>query len=69
MSGPNAGMVSAAMNTAGQIGGTLSPIVFAWITERWESAYALGLIAFLYLLGAACWLVVRAPKISLETSS
>ena len=69
MSGPNAGMVSAAMNTAGQIGGTLSPIVFAWITERWESAYALGLIALLYLLGSACWLAVRAPAVSWETSS
>jgi MFS family permease len=62
LAGPNAGVVSAAMNTAGQIGGTLSPIVFAWISMRWESAYALGLIALLYLFGAACWLAVRAPK-------
>jgi len=44
-----ASLASAAMNTAGQIGGTLSPIVFAWITIRWSSAYALGLIALLYL--------------------
>jgi MFS family permease len=62
LAGPNAGVVSAAMNTAGQIGGTLSPIVFAWITAHWESAYALGLIALLYLVGAGCWLAVRAPK-------
>ncbi|MEO7144034.1 MAG: MFS transporter [Bryobacteraceae bacterium] len=55
LSGQNAGVVSAAMNTAGQIGGTLSPIVFAWISERWDSAYALGIIAGLYLVGAGCW--------------
>lgn len=61
IAGRNAGVVSAAMNTAGQIGGTLSPIVFAWVTERWESACALGIIALLYLVGAACWIVVRPP--------
>ncbi|HEY3940674.1 MAG TPA: MFS transporter, partial [Bryobacteraceae bacterium] len=53
LSGPNAGVVSAAMNTAGQIGGALSPIVFAWFTERWNSADALGIIAVLYLMGAS----------------
>lgn len=61
LSGRNAGFVSAAMNTAGQIGGTLSPIVFAWVTERWNSEYALGIIAFLYLVGAACWIWVKPP--------
>jgi ACS family glucarate transporter-like MFS transporter len=61
LSGRNAGFVSAAMNTAGQIGGTLSPIVFAWIAERWDSMYALGIIAVLYMMGAACWAWVRPP--------
>ena len=61
LSGRNAGFVSAAMNTAGQIGGTLSPIVFAWTTERWDSMYALGIIAILYMMGAACWAWVRPP--------
>jgi MFS family permease len=61
LSGRNAGFVSAAMNTAGQIGGTLSPIVFAWTTERWDSMYALGIIALLYMMGAACWAWVRPP--------
>jgi MFS transporter, ACS family, glucarate transporter len=61
LSGRNAGFVSAAMNTAGQIGGTLSPIVFAWITERWDSMYALGIIAGLYMAGAACWMWVKSP--------
>ncbi len=62
LSGRNAGFVSAAMNTAGQIGGTLSPIVFAWIAERWDSMYALGIIAGLYMAGAACWMWVKSPQ-------
>jgi MFS family permease len=61
LSGRNAGVVSAAMNTAGQIGGALSPIVFAWVTQRWNSADALGIIAVLYLVGASCWWWVRPP--------
>jgi MFS family permease len=61
IAGRNAGFVSAAMNTAGQIGGTLSPIVFAWVTERWDSVYALGIIGGLYLAGAVCWVWVKAP--------
>jgi MFS family permease len=62
LSGRNAGFVSAAMNTAGQIGGTLSPIVFAWTAERWDSMYALGIIAVLYMAGAACWAWVKPPQ-------
>ena len=61
LAGPNAGFVSAAMNTAGQIGGTLSPIIFAWVTQQWDSVYALGIIGALYLAGAVCWIWVKAP--------
>jgi len=49
------------MNTAGQIGGTLSPIIFAWVTQQWDSVYALGIIGALYLAGAVCWIWVKAP--------
>jgi MFS transporter, ACS family, glucarate transporter len=61
IAGRNAGFVSAAMNTAGQIGGTLSPIVFAWVTESWDSVYALGIIGGLYFAGAVCWVWVKDP--------
>jgi hypothetical protein len=61
LAGRNAGFVSAAMNTAGQIGGTLSPIIFAWVTQAWDSVYALGIIGALYLAGAVCWIGVTAP--------
>ncbi len=49
------------MNTAGQIGGTLSPIVFAWTSEHWGSVSALRIISALYQLGAECWWFVRPP--------
>jgi MFS family permease len=64
MSGPNAGFVSAAMNTAGQIGGTLSPIAYAWISQTWNSGYALGLMAVLYLFGGLCWIWVKPPRLT-----
>jgi MFS transporter, ACS family, glucarate transporter len=59
LAGPSAGFVSAAMNTSGQVGGAMSPIVFAWVSERWNSVYALAIIAVLYLLGALSWWWVR----------
>lgn len=68
ISGPNAGFVSAAMNTAGQIGGTLSPIAYAWISQTWNSAYALSLMAGLYLLGGLCWIWVRPPRMYVISS-
>src|SRR6202012_4701659 len=54
--GNYAGTVGAAMNTSGQIGGVLSPLVFAAITRndsRWSTP--LFLTAGLYFVGALCW--------------
>jgi len=54
--GEHAGVVSACMNTAGQIGGVLSPIVLAFAVERfgnWNAPlYSYGV---LYFAGACCW--------------
>lgn len=54
--GKHAGVVSACMNTAGQIGGVLSPIVLALVVERfgnWNAPlYSYGV---LYFAGACCW--------------
>ena len=64
--GGNAGVVSAAMNTAGQIGGVLSPVVLALVVERFASWSApLYLTGGLYMLGALCWLWVD-PSTPLE---
>lgn len=63
IAGPHVGVVTACMNTAGQVGGVLSPIVFARFidpervaTPDWVSP--LVLVGGLYLLGAGCWLLV-----------
>ncbi len=69
MAGDHAGTLSAAMNTSGQIGGVLSPIVFAYLTRAHASgvpqaswAGPLYVTAALYLLGALCWYFVHPER-------
>lgn len=67
LAGGYAGVVSACMNTAGQIGGFLSPIVTALLVERFSSWSApLYLCGALYLIGACCWYFIepRRPILS-----
>jgi ACS family glucarate transporter-like MFS transporter len=68
IAGPRAGSIGAAMNTAGQIGGILSPIVFSLLT-RDRSSWALPLlvIAALYLLGALSWSFVHPERPLLQS--
>lgn len=57
--GPSAGVVSAAMNTAGQIGGFLSPIVLAFSVEYFSNwASPLFVMAGLYFASAICWIFI-----------
>jgi MFS family permease len=57
------GLASATMNTIGQVGGMLSPIVLALLVERsgaagrWE--LPLQIIASLYLVSALCWIFIN----------
>jgi len=57
------GIASATMNTAGQVGGILSPIILAWLVERSGAAgqwtLPLQIIAALYFLAAVSWCLVR----------
>lgn len=63
VAGTHAGAVSAAMNTAGQVGGVLSPIIFAMLTRHEGSWSApLLLIAALYVLGGTCWLLIHPER-------
>jgi MFS transporter, ACS family, glucarate transporter len=63
IAGNEAATVSAAMNTSGQIGGVLSPIVFAFLTRSSASwAAPLYVTAALYLAGAACWYFVHPER-------
>ena len=63
IAGDHAGTVSAFMNTAGQIGGFLSPIVAALFVENYDSWSApLYVCGVLYFFGALCWLLVDPRK-------
>jgi ACS family glucarate transporter-like MFS transporter len=55
----HAGVVSGAMNTFGNLGGALSPVVVGLSLQRWESwNLPLWSVAGLYLVAAVCWLGV-----------
>ena len=54
--GNHSGVLSAAMNTSGQIGGIISPILLAFVVQQFASwSSPLYLTGVLYLLGALCW--------------
>jgi MFS family permease len=54
--GGNAGVASGAMNTFGNLGGALSPLVVGYCLERWQAWDApLVTVAVLYAFAALCW--------------
>jgi MFS transporter, ACS family, glucarate transporter len=57
--GRHSGVISAVMNTSGQVGGILSPILLAYIME-WFADWKLPLLIMcaLYAMAAAAWLFV-----------
>lgn len=65
--GDHAGVVSAAMNTAGQIASIISPVVIPLLagkTEDWNAP--IYLIGSLYLFGALCWCFIDPRRKVLE---
>jgi len=61
--GRHAGVVSGSMNTFGNLGGTLSPVVVGWCLQWWDSWNAsLFSVAVCYLLAAVCWLAIDPTK-------
>jgi sugar phosphate permease len=63
-------VLSAAMNTSGQIGGILSPIVLAYVVDIFANwAIPLYVMAGLYLMAAICWLFIRADRPIEETAA
>ena len=61
--GRRSGAVSAAMNTSGQVGAILSPILVATVVRNFSNWSApLYLTGVLFLLGALCWLWVDPTK-------
>jgi len=63
IAGPHAGLVTGCMNTAGQVGAFLSPIILPYFADP---AVPLCIAGVLYLAGAACWLMVdpRRPIVA-----
>jgi MFS family permease len=61
--GAHAGVVSAAMNTTGQIGSIVSPVVAGWTVQRFSDWQApLLIMGGLYLLSAVLWAFVDPRK-------
>jgi len=61
--GNQTGLIGGVMNTAGQVGGILSPIILALILKYFSSWSApLYLTGLLYTLGALAWCMVDARR-------
>jgi MFS family permease len=61
--GDQTGLVGGVMNTAGQVGGILSPIILALIVRHFSSwSTPLYLTGLLYCLGAVAWCMVDASQ-------
>lgn len=59
IAGPHAGVVGACMNTAGQVGGFLSPIILTVLVNQFgDWNIALRISGGLFLVGAVCWLFI-----------
>ena len=66
LGGRSSAVLSATMNTAGQIGGILSPIVLAYLVDRFGSwSMPLHVLSALYLIAAVSWLFIN-PNRSVE---
>jgi MFS family permease len=59
IAGPHVGVVTACMNTAGQVGGFLSPIILTLMVNQFgDWNIAIRLSGGLLLVGAICWLFI-----------
>jgi len=58
--GPHTGVVSAAMNTSGQIGAFICPILFGYFPNWTTPMYLTGT---LYCLGALCWAKIDPTRL------
>jgi MFS family permease len=59
----HSGLLSAAMNTSGQVGAILSPIILAYVVDRFDNwAIPLYLMAGLYFMASICWIFIRPDR-------
>lgn len=66
--GNDAGVVSASMNTAGQIGSLLCPLLVAY-TLKWFNNwdFSIYVMSLLFFVGVACWCIIDPSKKVLAT--
>lgn len=63
LGGKNSAVLSATMNTTGQIGGILSPIVLAYIVDRFGNwSMPLHVLSGLYLMAAISWAFINPER-------
>lgn len=61
--GQHAGVVTGAMNTFGNLGGTAMPLLMGLCLDWWSSwNVSLLTVAFFYLTSAICWLGIKADE-------
>jgi nitrate/nitrite transporter NarK len=59
----HAGVVTGFMNTSGNLGGLVGPLVVAFMVERWQSwTYPFYVTAAVYAMGALAWLLINPRK-------
>jgi ACS family glucarate transporter-like MFS transporter len=60
LGGENAGLMGAVMNTAGQVGGILCPIVVAYLVKQYgDWSLPIYVLSGIYAAAALCWLFIR----------
>ena len=63
LGGRHSAVLSATMNTAGQVGGILSPVVLAYIVDAYgDWNLPLQILAGLCLMSAICWLFIHPSR-------
>jgi MFS transporter, ACS family, glucarate transporter len=63
LGGANAAVMGATMNTAGQVGGILSPLVFGYLVQKLNAwNLFLQILAGVYLMAAISWLLINPAR-------
>jgi len=60
--GNHTGVVGAAMNTSGQIGSVISPLLVTWLQKHYDWNAPLLTMGGLFLMGACCWCFIDPNK-------
>ena len=59
----HAGVITGFMNTFGNLGGLVGPLVVGYMVEQWQSwTYPFYVTAAVYLVGAAAWLTINPSR-------